>query len=98
MVSRAQLHRSLPATPADRGCAYLEVFFARLQHAAPPMVAISIGQEGAMTAPDSTMAQISRRMLSPKADQFTESVTPEITPLPINHSAVHLSHASPHYP
>src|SRR6266849_8962279 len=98
MLSRAQLHRSPPATPADRGCAYLEVFFAGLPHAAPPMVAISSTWEGAMTAPDSTMAQISRRMLSAKAEQFTESVIREMTRLAMKYGAVNLSQGLPDFP
>jgi len=34
-----------------------------------------------MTTPDTTMAQVARRMLSAKAEQFTESVIREMTRL-----------------
>src|SRR5260370_4601647 len=44
-----------------------------------------------MTAPDLSMAQISRRMLSAKAEQFTESVIREMTRLALKHGAVNLS-------
>jgi len=54
-----------------------------------------IFSEGAMTAPDSTMAQISRRMLSAKAEQFTESVIREMTRLAMKHGAVNLSQGFP---
>src|SRR6267143_1375724 len=37
-----------------------------------------------MSSPDPTMAQISRRMLSAKAEQFTESVIREMTRLAIS--------------
>src|SRR5947207_9727191 len=50
-----------------------------------------------MTAPDSTMAQISRRMLSAKAEQFTESVIREMTRLAMKHSAVNLSQGFPDF-
>src|SRR6266704_43115 len=53
--------------------------------------------EGAMTAPDSTMAQISRRMLSAKAEQFTESVIREMTRLAMKHGAVNLSQGFPDF-
>src|ERR1700680_2694189 len=39
-----------------------------------------------MTASESSMAQIARRMLSAKAEQFTESVIREMTPLALNHN------------
>src|ERR1700758_601074 len=50
-----------------------------------------------MTAPDSTMAQISRRMLSAKAEQFTESVIREMTRLAMKHDAVNLSQGFPDF-
>jgi len=50
-----------------------------------------------MTAPDSTMAQISRRMLSAKAEQFTESVIREMTRLAMKHHAVNLSQGFPDF-
>jgi len=50
-----------------------------------------------MTAPDSTMAQISRRMLSAKAEQFTESVIREMTRLAMKHGAVNLSQGFPDF-
>jgi aminotransferase len=50
-----------------------------------------------MTAPDSTMAHISRRMLSAKAEQFTESVIREMTRLAMKHHAVNLSQGFPDF-
>src|SRR6201987_287845 len=50
-----------------------------------------------MTAPDSTMAKISRRMLSAKAVQFTESVIREMTRLALKHHAVNLSQGFPDF-
>ncbi|HKW35541.1 MAG TPA: aminotransferase class I/II-fold pyridoxal phosphate-dependent enzyme [Candidatus Acidoferrum sp.] len=50
-----------------------------------------------MSAPDSTMAQISRRMLSAKAEQFTESVIREMTRLAMRHGAVNLSQGFPDF-
>src|SRR5580693_7723656 len=50
-----------------------------------------------MTTPDSTMAQISRRMLSAKAAQFTESVIREMTRLALKHGAVNLSQGFPDF-
>src|SRR5258707_2961854 len=50
-----------------------------------------------MTAPDTTMAQISRRMLSAKAEQFTESVIREMTRLALKHGAVNLSQGFPDF-
>ena len=50
-----------------------------------------------MTAPDSTIAQISRRMLSAKAEQFTESVIREMTRLAMKHGAVNLSQGFPDF-
>src|SRR5437660_5753660 len=56
-----------------------------------------IFSEGAMSAPDSTMAQISRRMLSAKAEQFTESVIREMTRLAMKHHAVNLAQGFPDF-
>ena len=50
-----------------------------------------------MTAPDSTVAHISRRMLSAKAEQFTESVIREMTRLAMKHHAVNLSQGFPDF-
>src|SRR5438477_7852582 len=50
-----------------------------------------------MTAPDLSMAQISRRMLSAKAEQFTESVIREMTRLAQKHDAVNLSQGFPDF-
>jgi aminotransferase len=50
-----------------------------------------------MTASDSKMAQISRRMLSAKAEQFTESVIREMTRLALKHNAVNLSQGFPDF-
>ena len=50
-----------------------------------------------MTASDSKMAQISRRMLSAKAEQFTESVIREMTRLAMKHGAVNLSQGFPDF-
>ena len=50
-----------------------------------------------MTAPESTMAQIGRRMLSAKAEQFTESVIREMTRLAMKHNAVNLSQGFPDF-
>src|SRR6267154_1880067 len=50
-----------------------------------------------MTAPDLSMAQISRRMLSAKAEQFTESVIREMTRLALKHKAVNLSQGFPDF-
>src|SRR5260370_14219396 len=50
-----------------------------------------------MTAPDLSMAQISRRMLSAKAEQFTESVIREMTSLALTHGAVNLSQGFPDF-
>src|SRR6202140_59998 len=50
-----------------------------------------------MTAPDFSMAQISRRMLSAKAEQFTESVIREMTRLALKHGAVNLSEGFPDF-
>src|SRR5438045_6556128 len=50
-----------------------------------------------MAAPDLSMAQISRRMLSAKAEQFTESVIREMTRLAMKHGAVNLSQGFPDF-
>src|SRR4030088_1012799 len=50
-----------------------------------------------MTVPDLSMAQISRRMLSAKAEQFTESVIREMTRLALKHGAVNLSQGFPYF-
>src|SRR5260370_33802778 len=50
-----------------------------------------------MTAPDLSMEQISRRMLSAKAEQFTESVIREMTRLALKHNAVNLSQGFPDF-
>ena len=44
------------------------------------------------------MAQIARRMLSAKAEQFTESVIREMTRLAMKHGAVNLSQGFPDFP
>src|SRR2546423_2597487 len=50
-----------------------------------------------MTAADPSMAQLSRRMLSKKAEQFTESVIREMTRLALKHRAVNLSQGFPDF-
>ncbi len=50
-----------------------------------------------MTALDLSMAQVSRRMLSAKAEQFTESVIREMTRLAMKHGAVNLSQGFPDF-
>src|SRR5579871_3021913 len=45
----------------------------------------------------SSMAQISRRMISAKAEQFTESVIREMTRLALKHNAVNLSQGFPDF-
>src|SRR6202521_1984675 len=50
-----------------------------------------------MTAPDLSMARIARRMLSAKAEQFTESVIREMTRLALKHGAVNLSQGFPDF-
>ncbi|HXT26910.1 MAG TPA: aminotransferase class I/II-fold pyridoxal phosphate-dependent enzyme [Candidatus Eisenbacteria bacterium] len=50
-----------------------------------------------MSSPESTMAQISRRMISAKAEQFTESVIREMTRLALRHDAVNLSQGFPDF-
>ncbi|HUI75872.1 MAG TPA: aminotransferase class I/II-fold pyridoxal phosphate-dependent enzyme [Candidatus Acidoferrum sp.] len=51
-----------------------------------------------MSSPESTMAQMARRMLSSKAEQFTESVIREMTRLAMRHNAVNLSQGFPDFP
>src|ERR1700732_476656 len=50
-----------------------------------------------MTTPETTMAQIGRRMLSAKAEQFTESVIREMTRLALKHNAINLSQGFPDF-
>src|SRR5580658_6135172 len=50
-----------------------------------------------MSSPDPKMAHISRRMLSAKAEQFTESVIREMTRLALRHGAVNLSQGFPDF-
>jgi aspartate/methionine/tyrosine aminotransferase len=50
-----------------------------------------------MTSPESGMAQLARRMLSAKAEQFTESVIREMTRLALKHRAVNLSQGFPDF-
>ncbi len=50
-----------------------------------------------MTSPEPTMAQFKRRMLSAKAEQFTESVIREMTRLAMKHDAVNLSQGFPDF-
>jgi aspartate/methionine/tyrosine aminotransferase len=47
--------------------------------------------------PDSTTSQVARRMLSAKAEQFTESVIREMTRLALKHNAVNLSQGFPDF-
>jgi aspartate/methionine/tyrosine aminotransferase len=51
-----------------------------------------------MNPTDATIAQMSRRMLSAKASQFTESVIREMTRLALQHNAVNLSQGFPDFP
>ena len=50
-----------------------------------------------MSSPESKMADISRRMISAKAEQFTESVIREMTRLALQHKAVNLSQGFPDF-
>ena len=50
-----------------------------------------------MTTPETTMTQLGRRMLSAKAEQFTESVIREMTRLALKHNAVNLSQGFPDF-
>ena len=51
-----------------------------------------------MSTPESKMSQIARRMISAKAEQFTESVIREMTRLSMKHNAVNLSQGFPDFP
>ena len=51
-----------------------------------------------MSAPETNMPHIARRMLSAKAEQFTESVIREMTRLALRHNAVNLSQGFPDFP
>src|ERR1700690_2388671 len=50
-----------------------------------------------MTSTESGMAQAARRMLSAKAEQFTESVIREMTRLAMKHGPVNLSRGFPDF-
>jgi aminotransferase len=50
-----------------------------------------------MLTPETTMSQAARRMLSAKAEQFTESVIREMTRLALKHNAVNLSQGFPDF-
>src|SRR2546427_4686827 len=50
-----------------------------------------------MSTPESKIAGISRRMISAKAEQFTESVIREMTRLAMKHNAVNLSQGYPDF-
>jgi aminotransferase len=50
-----------------------------------------------MSTPETNMTQIARRMLSAKAEQFTESVIREMTRLALKHKAVNLSQGFPDF-
>jgi aspartate/methionine/tyrosine aminotransferase len=50
-----------------------------------------------MSAPETNIPQIARRMLSAKAEQFTESVIREMTRLALKHNAVNLSQGFPDF-
>ena len=50
-----------------------------------------------MSAAETNMSHIARRMLSAKAEQFTESVIREMTRLAIRHNAVNLSQGFPDF-
>jgi len=50
-----------------------------------------------MSAPETNMTHIARRMLSAKAEQFTESVIREMTRLALKHNAVNLSQGFPDF-
>jgi aminotransferase len=50
-----------------------------------------------MSTPETNMSQIARRMLSAKAEQFTESVIREMTRLAMQHNAVNLSQGFPDF-
>src|SRR5436305_4726786 len=50
-----------------------------------------------MNAPEPAIRQVARRMLSAKAEQFTESVIREMTRLAMKHNAVNLSQGFPDF-
>jgi aspartate/methionine/tyrosine aminotransferase len=50
-----------------------------------------------MPTPETNMSQVARRMLSAKAEQFTESVIREMTRLALKHNAVNLSQGFPDF-
>jgi aspartate/methionine/tyrosine aminotransferase len=50
-----------------------------------------------MSTPETNMSQIARRMLSAKAEQFTESVIREMTRLAMQYNAVNLSQGFPDF-
>src|SRR5215831_2314904 len=50
-----------------------------------------------MTPSESALAQAARRMLSTKAEQFTESVIREMTRLALKHNAINLSQGFPDF-
>jgi aspartate/methionine/tyrosine aminotransferase len=50
-----------------------------------------------MSAPETNLPQVARRMLSAKAEQFTESVIREMTRLALKHNAVNLSQGFPDF-
>ncbi len=50
-----------------------------------------------MSIPETNMTHIARRMLSAKAEQFTESVIREMTRLALQHNAVNLSQGFPDF-
>ena len=50
-----------------------------------------------MSSPETKIAGISRRMISAKAEQFTESVIREMTRLAMKHNAVNLSQGFPDF-
>ena len=50
-----------------------------------------------MATPETNMTQIARRMLSAKAEKFTESVIREMTRLALKHNAVNLSQGFPDF-
>src|SRR6476660_10117490 len=50
-----------------------------------------------MSTPEAKMAGITRRMISAKAEQFTESVIREMTRLAMKHNAVNLSQGFPDF-
>src|SRR5260370_16656026 len=50
-----------------------------------------------MPAPKTNMPHLARRMISAKAEQFTESVIREMTRLAMKHNAVNLSQGFPDF-